>query len=90
MARTSDFPERLAGAISIIQESLPPSIDVPNMKEVFNAQEAVSADMAHHLSSLLQHYDQMVQALHDNEAGEDFSEVDLQGWFMFSGHIDIY
>ncbi len=90
MARTSDFPERLAGAISIIQESLPPSIDVPNMKEVFNAQEAVSADMAHHLSSLLQHYDQMVQALHDNEAGEDFSEADLQGWFMFSGHIYIY
>lgn len=82
MARTSDYPETLSGTISVIQNSLPAEISVPNMTEVFNAQEAVSADMAHHLSSLMQHYDQMVQALHDYEAGDEFSDADLQGMHL--------
>ncbi|KAI0087279.1 autophagy protein Apg17-domain-containing protein [Irpex rosettiformis] len=78
MARTSDYPETLTGTISAIQNSLPLAISVPNMTEVFNSQETVSADMATHLSSLLQHYDQMVQALHDSEAGETFGQAEIQ------------
>ena len=79
MARTSDYPERLERAISAIQISLPPPILIPNMTEVFNTQETVSNDMATHLKSLVDHYEQMVQALHDNEAGEIFEEAELQG-----------
>ncbi|KAI0693127.1 autophagy protein Apg17-domain-containing protein [Cytidiella melzeri] len=78
MARTSDYPETLVGTISVIQNSLPPPLSVPDMTEVFNAQESMSADMANDLQSLLQHYDQMAQALHENEAGEEFSDADLQ------------
>jgi autophagy-related protein 17 len=79
MARTSDYPETLTEAISVIQNSLPPQISVPNVSQVFSAQETVSAEMAHHLSSLLQHYDEMTQALHDYEAGAEFDDTDLQG-----------
>jgi len=35
--------------------------------------------MARHLESLAAHFDQMAAALKDNEAGETFSEEDLQG-----------
>ena len=39
----------------------------------------VSIDMARQLESLAAHYDQMAAALKDSEAGEVFSEEDLQG-----------
>jgi autophagy-related protein 17 len=39
----------------------------------------VSIDMARHLESLAAHYDQMATALKDSEAGEMYSEEDLQG-----------
>lgn len=51
------------------------------MTDIFTSQEAESADMANHLSSLTGHYDQMVQALHDSEADEEFAQEDLQGMF---------
>ena len=49
------------------------------MDDIFARQEATSVEMANHLLSLTKHYDQMVQALHDCEAGIEFSEADLQG-----------
>ena len=79
MARTSDFPETLEGTIFAIQNLLPPPVTVPNMTEVFNTQDTMSNDMATHLKSLVDHYEQMVQALHDSEAGEAFEEAELQG-----------
>jgi autophagy-related protein 17 len=36
--------------------------------------------MAGHLESLASHYDQMAGALRESEAGEVFSDEDLQGW----------
>ena len=52
------------------------------MDDIFSSQEAISTDMANHLSGLTRHYDQMVQALHESEAGESFSEDDIQGEYM--------
>jgi len=43
--------------------------------------------MAHHLESLASHYDQMAEALREGEAGEVFSEEDLQSsspWYFNS------
>jgi autophagy-related protein 17 len=78
-ARTSDYPESLQGTISAIRASLPSEITIPPMDDIFLSQENISTDMANHLSSLTQHYDQMVQTLHESEAGEVFSEHDIQG-----------
>ena len=79
LARTSDYPESLNGTIAAIRSSLPTEISIPPMDSIFHRQEQASIDMANYLSSLTDHYEQMVQALHDNEAGEEFSEADLQG-----------
>lgn len=77
--RTSDYPESLQGTISAIRTSLPSEITIPPMDDIFSSQEAISTDMANHLSSLTGHYDQMVQTLHESEAGQIFSEDDIQG-----------
>lgn len=67
--------------MSAIRDSLPstPSTSMSVIQEVLKAQEATSMEMAGHLESLATHYDQMASALRDSEAGEDFSEDDLQG-----------
>lgn len=78
LARTSDYSESLNGTITAVQSSLPSEINIPPMDDIFTSQETISTDMANHLSSLTRHYDQMVQALHDSEAGEIFSEADIQ------------
>ena len=56
------------------------------MDNIFAAQEAASVDMANHLSSLTQHYEQMTQALHECQLGEQFSEADLQGLRSYDVH----
>jgi autophagy-related protein 17 len=48
------------------------------MQNTLTAQEATIASMAGLLESLASHYDQMAGALKDSEAGEAFSEEDLQ------------
>ena len=81
LARTSDYPESLQGTIAAICASIPSEITIPPMDDIFSSQEAISTDMAEHLSSLTRHYDQMVQALDESEAGEIFSEDDIKGTF---------
>ncbi|GJE96586.1 autophagy-related protein 17 [Phanerochaete sordida] len=78
LAKTSDYSESLNSTISAIRSSLPSEIVIPPMDDIFSSQETISTDMANHLSSLTRHYDSMAQALHDNEAGEIFSEADIQ------------
>ncbi|KAJ8589021.1 hypothetical protein M405DRAFT_874122 [Rhizopogon salebrosus TDB-379] len=78
MASTYDYPETLSAAISSIRESLPSSSDVPSIENILNAQQTTSELMARHLSSLTFHYEQMADALKVSEAGETFSEEDLQ------------
>ncbi|EKM58196.1 uncharacterized protein PHACADRAFT_116910 [Phanerochaete carnosa HHB-10118-sp] len=78
LAKTSDYPESLNGTITAVRSSLPSEIIIPPMDDIFSSQETISMDMANHLSSLTRHYDQMVQALHESEAGEVFSEADIQ------------
>lgn len=40
---------------------------------------ATSEEMAGHLESLANHYEQMSDILRDSEAGEAFSDADIQG-----------
>ena len=47
-----------------------------------NAQADISTSMARHLESLAAHYDQMAGALRDSEAGEVYTEEDMQGSFL--------
>lgn len=83
LAKTSDYPESLQSTICAIRASSPSEITIPPMDDIFSSQETISTDMASHLSSLTRHYDQMAHALHESEAGEVFSEVDIQGMHSF-------
>ncbi|EMD34082.1 hypothetical protein CERSUDRAFT_107843 [Gelatoporia subvermispora B] len=78
LARTSDYPESLFTTISAIRTNAPVEIIVPSIDDIFSSQEAASAKMAGHLESLAAHYDQMSDALSLSEAGEEYTEDDLQ------------
>ncbi|CCL98175.1 uncharacterized protein FIBRA_00169 [Fibroporia radiculosa] len=78
LAKTSDYPESLSGTISNIEITLPDGAPLPSVNDVFVAQEVASHKMANLLESLAGHYDQMFTALHEREAGEEFSEEDIQ------------
>lgn len=52
---------------------------MPLLDEIFNTKEIASEEMAKHLTSLAEHYDQMADALRDSEAGEIFGDEDIQG-----------
>jgi len=51
---------------------------VISIEEILESQAEVSTRMAIHLESLTSHYGQMAGALRESEAGEIFSEEDLQ------------
>ena len=62
-----------------VKSALPQPSPLPPIDKILSSQMDVSIDMARHLESLTAHYDQMAAALKDSEAGESFSEDDLQG-----------
>jgi autophagy-related protein 17 len=82
LATTNDYPESLASTISSIRNSLPATAAAPSIDEVLNFQDSTSTHMAGHLESLAGHYEQMASALRDSEAGEAFSDDDLQGMLI--------
>lgn len=82
LGRTGDYPETLNRAIESIRSSLPePEPGLPlvtRMQDTLVKQDTVATSMAGLLESLASHYEQMDTALKDTEAGEIFSEEDLQ------------
>ncbi|KAE9401499.1 hypothetical protein BT96DRAFT_964986 [Gymnopus androsaceus JB14] len=78
MSRTDDYPEKLTTAINAIREYLPETMPPPSIEQLITSQDAAKVGMAGHLESLAAHYDQMVNALRESEAGDAFSEDDLQ------------
>lgn len=62
-----------------------PTVPIENILE---SQAEVSTHMAVHLESLASHYGQMA-ALRDSEAGELFSEEDLQGRSQVYSDMDL-
>lgn len=83
LAVTDAYPENLNSTISTIQNALPYISSLPSINDILESQAQVSTHMASHLESLAAHYDQMAEALRESEAGEAFSEEDLQGQHVF-------
>ncbi|TFK27121.1 hypothetical protein FA15DRAFT_666617 [Coprinopsis marcescibilis] len=79
--QTHGYPSSLRRTIENLRESLPgvPEVSaLTRMQEAVVVQDNIVASMAEKLESLAGHYDQMAGALKDSEAGEGFSEEDLQ------------
>lgn len=79
MATTAEYSQTLIMTNTAVKSSLPRTSPLPSIEKILSSQADVSIDMARHLDSLTAHYDQMAVALRDSEAGETFSEEDLQG-----------
>lgn len=78
---TAEYPQLIRNNAQLIRDSVPRVEAVPAIPALFDEQERIATNMAAHLESLAAHYDQMAAALRDKEAGEEFSEDDLQGAF---------
>ncbi|KAJ7659941.1 autophagy-related protein 17 [Mycena rosella] len=76
--KTDEYPETLHTTATAIRDSLPDITALPSMDKLLTAQEETITVMARHLESLAAHYEQMASALHESEAGEHFSDDDLQ------------
>lgn len=83
LVKTEDFPLILNENITSLQDSVPKIEPLPSIHEIFNSQEIVTSNMANHLEGLTSHYDEMAAALRDKESGEEISEEDLQGLFVY-------
>ena len=79
LARTSRYPEDLSKTISDIRNNVATDFLLPPIIDVVTSQEEASAHMATLLTSLAQHYDQMVDALHESEAGTIFEPSEIEG-----------
>ncbi|KAK1226570.1 Autophagy- protein 17 [Marasmius sp. AFHP31] len=78
MSETDEYPESLNNSIANIRKSLPAIQPSPPIDQLFYRQDSVTIPMAKQLESLASHYDQMATALHESEAGEVFSDEDVQ------------
>ncbi|KAJ7284894.1 autophagy protein Apg17-domain-containing protein [Mycena rebaudengoi] len=78
LSKTDDYPETLSTTAATIRELLPDIPALPAMEKLLATQDDTKTVMARHLESLAAHYDQMAGALHESEAGETFSDEDLQ------------
>ncbi|KAJ7178587.1 autophagy-related protein 17 [Mycena crocata] len=76
--KTDEYPETLNTTATAIRESLPDIPPLPDMDKLLTTQDGTITIMARQLESLAAHYDQMAGALHEGEAGEAFSDEDLQ------------
>ncbi|KAF6757238.1 autophagy protein Apg17-domain-containing protein [Ephemerocybe angulata] len=79
--QTVDYPPSLRNTIASLRDSLPTPPQVPiltQMQDALIAQDTTIASMAEKLESLAGHYDEMAGALKDTEAGEAFSDEDMQ------------
>ncbi|KAH8100023.1 autophagy protein Apg17-domain-containing protein [Cristinia sonorae] len=78
LARTARYPEDLTKTITDIQNNVATDFVLPGIVDIINAQEDASASMATLLTSLAQHYDQIVDALHRSEAGTIFEVTEIE------------
>ncbi|KAJ7581262.1 autophagy-related protein 17 [Mycena floridula] len=78
LSKTDEFPETLNNTITSIRNSLPDNASFPGIEVALTSQDCILTSMAGHLESLASHYDQMATALRDSEAGEAFSQEDIQ------------
>lgn len=79
MARTSRYPEDLTRTITDIRANVATELIMPSIVAVVTSQEDASANMATLLTNLAHHYDQIVDVLHESEAGTVFDPSEIEG-----------
>ncbi|TCD70232.1 autophagy- protein 17 [Steccherinum ochraceum] len=78
MSRTSRYPEDLTKTITDIRTNVATEFTMPSIVAVVTSQEDASANMATLLTNLAHHYDQIVDVLHESEAGTVFDPSEIE------------
>jgi len=78
LAVTASYTARLHETLRAIRDSLPPDKPVVDVQKVLSTQEQWTTEMANQLEGLAEHFQKMEDALKESEAGEKFSEDDIQ------------
>lgn len=78
MSSTFHYPETLSNAVASIRASLSAAGPPPAIEPLLAVQEKTALEMAKHLESLAEHYDQMAGALLESETSQ-FGEEDIRG-----------
>ena len=76
---TASYTATLQDTLRAIREALPPDKPAVDIQTILSTQEHWTTEMAHQLESLTEHFEKMELAQRDSEAGERFSEDDIQG-----------
>ena len=76
---TASYTATLQDTLRAIREALPPDKPAVDIQKTLSTQEHWTTEMAHQLESLTEHFEKMEVAQRDSEAGEMFSEDDIQG-----------
>ena len=76
---TASYTATLQDTLRAIREALPPDKPAVDVQKTLSTQEHWTTEMAHQLESLTEHFEKMEVALRDSEAGDTFSEDDIQG-----------
>jgi autophagy-related protein 17 len=84
------FTDAITDSTTAIRASLPTSpkeASVQSITDMLDSQESTARLMAGHLETLAEHYGKMAAVLRDSEAGEIFSEEDLQDMNTDAEHL---
>jgi hypothetical protein len=76
---TASYTATLQDTLRAIREALPPDKPAVDIQKILSTQEHWTTEMAHQLESLTEHFEKMEDAQRESEAGERFSEDDIQG-----------
>lgn len=78
LAVTASYTATLQDTLRAIREALPPDKPAVDIQKILSTQEHWTTEMAHQLESLTEHFEKMEDAQRESEAGERFSEDDIQ------------
>ncbi|KAJ3724767.1 hypothetical protein C8R42DRAFT_640692 [Lentinula raphanica] len=84
VSRIDEYSEKLNTVICSIREYLPEDMPVPSIEQFISSRDSAQVGMASHLESLGAHFDQMYNALRECQAGDAFSDDDIQGIYCES------
>ena len=73
------YTATLQETLRSIRDALPPDKQLVDVQKILSTQEHWTTEMANQLEGLAEHFEKMEVALRESEAGEAFSEGDIQG-----------
>ena len=83
----ASYTTTLQEALRAIREALPPDKPIVDVQTILSTQEHWTTEMANQLEGLAEHFEKMELALRESEAGEKFTEEDIQGMLSRASYV---